>query len=557
MNWIKQLREAALADAHAGDAQSGDAHSGDAHASDVPSGNGAVPPTRPAAPAVRLERPVPAMPSPDDGPAVDAAGEGLSGATPQNGSASAELAPLEAVPFEAAPFETVPCEADAPGGPSAEMMADAAVPIEATTFWPEPPESIAATGLIQPFVEDHMIRMLYFSQQATGADLATMCGVPYVAIQPIIRDFVRDHIFEIAGQKSLVESGYRYTLAPKGRVRADEALRRSWYRGPLPVPLDDYVNAIKAQTVGEITIRREALRAAFSDLVISDSFLDRIGPAVNAGASIFLYGAPGNGKTAIAERITAMIGGAIFIPHAIAVEGSIIMLYDELNHRPAPVASDRKFDARWARIRRPVVISGGELTLSSLDLIWNDVGRFYEAPLQMKATGGTFLIDDFGRQMVRPVDLLNRWIVPLERRIDYLTLNTGRRLEIPFDQLLIFSTNLNPANLTDEAFQRRVRFRIPVEDPDLGQFCEVFEAVCAARGVPFDPAAFEWLVNTWWRPYNRPFRMVQPRDIVNQLIAIAKYLDQPPAMKADLLDRACQSYFVMDTAPAVTAAHGV
>ena len=214
------------------------------------------------------------------------------------------------------------------------------------------------------------------------------------------------------------------------------------------------------------------------------AFLDRIGPAVNAATSIFLYGAPGNGKTAIAERITAMIGGSIFVPNAIEVDGSIVMLYDELNHRPVERDGRRKHDGRWQRIRRPVVMAGGELTLASLDLIWNDVGRFYEAPLQMKSNGGTFLIDDFGRQLVRPVDLLNRWIVPLERRIDYLTLMTGKKLEIPFDQLLIFSTNLNPADLTDEAFQRRVRFRIPVEDPDLGQFAEVFQAVCKAQARP-------------------------------------------------------------------------
>lgn len=430
-------------------------------------------------------------------------------------------------------------------------------PTETTTFWPKPPETIEETGLIVPMVEDHLIRLLYFSQQATGAELAAGCGIPYVAIQQMVHGLVRDHVFEIVGQKSLIEAGYRYQLAPQGRTRADEALRRTWYRGPLPVPLDRYVAAISDQSIGEVVIRQDALRTAFSDLVISDSFLDRIGPAVNAAQSIFLYGAPGNGKTAIAERITAMIGGAIFIPHAIEVDGSIIMLYDELNHKVAPAEGNRKYDARWQRIKRPVVIAGGELTLASLDLIWNDVGRFYEAPLQMKASGGTFLIDDFGRQLVRPVDLLNRWIVPLERRIDYLTLMTGKKLEIPFDQLLIFSTNLNPADLTDEAFQRRVRFRIPVDDPTMDQFAEVFQAVCKAKKVPFDFESFVWLVETWWKPYDRPFRMVQPRDLVNQLIAIAKYLGEPPAMVPELLNRACKSYFVIDTTPSNTAAKGV
>jgi hypothetical protein len=433
----------------------------------------------------------------------------------------------------------------------------ATAPIEATTFWPKPPETVEETGLIAPVIEDHLTRLLYFSQQATGSQLATQCGVPYVTVQPLIRNLVRDHLFEIVGQKTLVEAGYRYALAPKGHERAAEALTRTWYRGPLPVPLDRYVEAIKAQTIGDLVIRRDALRAAFADLVISEEFLDRIGPAVNAASSIFMYGAPGNGKTAVAERITMMIGGAIFIPHAIEVDGTVVMLFDELNHRPIETPEGRKHDGRWVRIKRPVVIAGGELTLASLDLIWNDVGKFYEAPLQMKATGGSFLIDDFGRQLVRPVDLLNRWIVPLEKKIDYLTLQTGKKLEIPFDQILMFSTNLNPADLTDEAFQRRVRFRIPVDDPTVDQFAEVFRAVCKSKNVPFDFESFQWLIDTWWKPYNRPFRMVQPRDLVNQLIAIAKYLDRPPAMDPDLLNRACKSLFVLDATPSQTAAQRV
>ncbi len=427
-------------------------------------------------------------------------------------------------------------------------------PADAPSFWPTPPRTLEETGLIAPFVEDHLVRLMYFSQQMTGGELATECGVPYVAVQPLIHGLSRDHILETMGQTSLVEAGYRYSLAPRGRQRAEEALQRTWYHGPLPVPLDHYVEAIKAQTIGEVIVRRDALREAFADLVIADEFLDRIGPAVNAADSIFLYGPPGNGKTAIAERITKMIGGAIFIPRAVEVDGSIIMLHDELNHRPIADQMEQRHDMRWARIRRPVVMAGGELTLASLDLIWNDVGRFYEAPLQMKASGGTFFIDDFGRQIVRPVDLLNRWIVPLEKRVDYLTLQTGKKLEVPFDELLIMSTNLNPADLTDEAFQRRVRFRVPVDDPDESQFAEVFQAVCKARGVPFDVDRLMWLVETWWKPYSRPFRMVQPRDIVNQLIAIARYMGRPPAMDPELLDQACKSYFILDPTPASTAA---
>ena len=429
-----------------------------------------------------------------------------------------------------------------------------ASPIDAANFWPRAPESIEESGLTAPFVEDHLVRLIYFAQQMTGAELAQASGLPYVAIQPLIQSMTQDHLLEVVGQTSLVASGYRYALAPKGRERAEEALDRTWYHGPLPVPLAQYVAAIKVQSVRAVIVRRDALRAAFADLVIAEEFLDRIGPAVNAAESIFLYGAPGNGKTAMAERITRMIGGAIFVPHAIEVDGAIIMLYDELNHQPTTEGSVRRHDARWVRIRRPVVVAGGELTLASLDLIWNPVGKFYEAPLQMKANGGSFLIDDFGRQMVRPIELLNRWIVPLEKRIDYLTLQTGKKLEVPFDQLLLLSTNLNPADLADEAFQRRIRFRVPVDDPTEAQFAEVFKAVCAAKKVPFDPTVFEWLLATWWRPYGRPMRMVQPRDLINQLVAIAQYLGRDPVMDPDLLDRACKSYFVVDATPASTAA---
>jgi hypothetical protein len=419
-----------------------------------------------------------------------------------------------------------------------------ATPIEATTFWPEPPQTIEEAGLIAPFVEDHLIRLVYFNQHATGSELAAQCGVPYVAIQPLIRTLVQDHVFETVGTKSLVEAGYRYVLAPKGRERADEALKRTWYRGPLPVPLDLYVEAINAQTIRDLVIRRDALRSAFSDLVISEDFLDRIGPAVNAATSIFMYGAPGNGKTAVAERITAMIGGAIFIPRAIEVDGSIVMLFDELNHRPIDAPEGRRYDGRWQRIRRPVVIAGGELTLASLDLIWNDIGKYYEAPLQMKATGGSFLIDDFGRQLVSPRELLNRWIVPLEKRVDYLTLRTGTKVEVPFDELILFSTNIDPKDLVDEAFLRRIRFKVPVPNPTPDQFRRIFAALCERARIPYDEDAIEYLLTTLYPRLGVEPRSVHPRDLIEQIYAAALFEGTTPQITRDSLERASERYFV-------------
>jgi hypothetical protein len=238
------------------------------------------------------------------------------------------------------------------------------------------------------------------------------------------------------------------------------------------------------------------------------------------------------------------MGDSIFIPRAVEVDGYIIKLFDSLSHHVVEDPIERIRDGRWVRIKRPVVMVGGELTMAGLDLLWNEVGKYYEAPLQMKANGGIFFIDDFGRQIVRPADLLNRWIVPLEKRVDFLTLVTGKKIEIPFDELLVFSTNLNPEDLADEAFLRRIKFKVNAEDPDLDQFAQIAQLVCQARGVPFDSIGLQYMLDRWWAPTNRPLRMCQPRDILDQLIAIARYQMREPRLDPDLLDQACGSYFI-------------
>ena len=435
------------------------------------------------------------------------------------------------------------------------MLASAAQPQSpAPVFWPDPPRTIAESGLQVAFVEDHLIRLLYFGLQMTGAELAEAAGLPYAAIQPLVRGLDRDHVIEVVGQTAPAEQNYRYALAPRGRQRADEALHRTMYHGPLPVPLEQYVAAVKAQSVGELHLRREELRAAFSDLVISDRLLDRLGPAINTNRSIFLHGAPGNGKTVICERLARLIGGAIFVPHAIEVDGSIILLYDTLNHHPVADETGRRYDGRWVRIHRPFIIASSELTFEALDLVRNETGRFYEMPPHVKANGGVFLIDDFGRQVVRPSDLLNRWIVPLEKRIDFLTLETGKKFELPFDPLLLFSTNLDVSALSDEAFQRRVPFRVNVPNPDEAQFTEVFRGVCAQRNIPFDLQVVDWLLATWWRPTQRPMRFVQPRDLLIQLVAVARYYGHEPSLTPELLEQACLSYFDLDDVERVNTA---
>jgi hypothetical protein len=358
----------------------------------------------------------------------------------------------------------------------------------------------------------------------------------------------------------LGDINYEYVLRPPRGPRAvEDALKKTEYSGPAPVPFNAYVEAVKAQTVKNITVTRRTIRQAFSDLVISDAVLNEIGPAVNSGSSIFFFGYPGNGKSSVAERITRLMGDAIYIPYAIEVDGQIIKIFDNGVHQivkeesgpgggPATTGNlleyGPPYDLRWAKIKRPVVVVGGELTLPALDLTYNEVARFYEAPFQMKASGGIFMIDDFGRQQVRPMDLLNRWIVPLEKRYDYLTTVTGRKIEVPFDQLLIFSTNLDPNQLVDEAFLRRIKFKIEIRDPDEAQWRKIWALVCKSRGVEVDPKGLDYLIERWYKPLGRPLRSCQPRDILDQMVNIAKYNMEHVSFAPDLIDAACETYFV-------------
>jgi len=296
------------------------------------------------------------------------------------------------------------------------------------------------------------------------------------------------------------------------------------------------------------------MRQTMNHLVMSENTFHKLGPAVNSGTSIFIYGPPGNGKTSVARAIGELIlNQPIYIPFAIFVGGQVITLYDSVNHQLMPdeqvpvgpsTLRNPKRDPRWVRIRRPFVMTGGELTLSGLDLVFDDINRFYEAPFQMKANGGILLIDDFGRQQVRPRDLLNRWIVPLENRIDYLSLHTGRKIEIVFDVLVVFSTNLPPKELVDEAFLRRLRHKIEIPDPSPDEFREIFRRVTTQKGVGYDDQGLAYLIQEWYIKRNRKLRANHPRDLCDQVLDIAHYLDVGPTMTRELLDRAAEAYFV-------------
>ncbi len=425
-----------------------------------------------------------------------------------------------------------------------------------------PPEinSIEETGLSHGFLEDLALKIMYFRGQITGYDVAEYMHLPFQNVVSAILDFLkREQMCEVKGsaRSGLGEGAWQYTLTQKGSTRARERIERMTYVGPAPVPWERYLEAIKAQGGKQVKVNPEIMAQALSHLVMEDALFHKIGPAVNSGKSIFLYGPPGNGKTTIAESIGRMIlGGEMYIPYAVEVDGQIIQVYDEVNHVPVQEADDprsatgllmgrkRRQDARWLKIRRPVIIVGGELTLDGLELNYDQTNKYYEAPYQMKANGGMFLIDDFGRQQVRPRDLLNRWIVPMEKQVDFLALHTGRKLEVPFEVLIVFSTNLPPRDLVDEAFLRRIRHKIEVTSPTYDVYRKIFRGVCNSRGLPYDEQIVVYLLQEYYVKQNRKLRANHPRDLVDQMEDIVKYREEPFRLTKELIDRATESYFV-------------
>jgi predicted ATPase with chaperone activity len=434
-----------------------------------------------------------------------------------------------------------------------------AVPQTANVYLPRIPTKWEDLGLDQPFLFELILRTIFNRGQITGGAIADAVAVPHTVLSPVLQAMRKQALIDIVGQKGASgDASFVYEIKPpKGSAALQEALDKTNYIGPCPVPFADYVESVLAQTVKKLVVTRRSIRKAFEDLVITDEVFNEIGPAINSAASIFFFGYPGNGKTSIAERITRLMGDTIYIPHAVEANGQIIKVYDPILHTTVqeelPLdgggfetlfkkAGD--YDRRFVKVKRPTIVVGGELSLPMLDLRYNAIGKFYEAPLQMKSNGGIFMIDDFGRQQMRPMDLLNRWIVPLEKKYDYLSTTTGTKIEVPFDEILIFSTNLDPTQLADEAFLRRIKFKIEIRDPDEQQYRLIWELVCKGRKVDLDPGGVDYLIDKWYRPKNRPFRMCQPRDILDQMISIAKYNMERVNFSPDLIDAACMTYFI-------------
>ncbi len=424
-------------------------------------------------------------------------------------------------------------------------MATSQINLPPDGWYPPHPKNIEETGLKQPFVEDLLLKIMYTRGKLNGHEIAQHASLPFATVVSHTLDYLkRELLCEVKGSRGIVASSYQYILTGKGSSRARELLERNTYAAAAPVTWDAYVNAMNVQGTEQLRVNPSSMRASLSNLVLEDYVFDKIGPAVNSGKSIFLYGPPGNGKTSIAENIGRMVlTNDIYIPYAIEADGQIVTLYDALNHE-AVDGPEYKIDSRWIRIKRPVIMVGGELTLEGLGLVYDPINKYYEAPYQMKANGGMFLIDDFGRQQVRPHDLLNRWIVPMEKGVDFLSLHTGRKLEVPFKVLIVFSTNLPPRDLVDEAFLRRIRHKIEITSPTFEGYRAIFQRVARARGVPYDEKAVRYLLKAYYVDQNHPLRANHPRDLIDQLIDIANYRGEEPRLTKELLDLSADSFFV-------------
>ena len=416
-------------------------------------------------------------------------------------------------------------------------------------FIPVEPESFQEAALGEAFVEGLLLKYLLSTGSSTGRQMSDQVALSFKLLEPLFQQMKSDQLVVYRG--SAAAGDYVYQLTDMGRERARRLAEHCTYYGAAPVSLAQYTASVAAQSLTKQQPSFDDVRRAFHDLLLNDRMLRRIGPAINSGRGLFLYGAPGNGKSSIAERITRAFGSHIWIPKAIGIDGEVIRLYDPSNHEIVPLGpsegliQSHHVDRRWVRVNRPTIIVGGELTMDALEVTLNTSTGISEAPLQLKSNCGTLVIDDFGRQRMSTDELLNRWIVPLEKRHDFLNLPNGKKVQVPFDQLIVFSTNLEPRELVDDAFLRRIPYKIDVQDPSEDEFRQLFHTMATQLGVAFNKAALDDLIQRHYRPIQRPFRACQPRDLLMQIKNYCAFMNTPPAMTPENFDYAVENYFAI------------
>lgn len=415
---------------------------------------------------------------------------------------------------------------------------------------PQPPRSVEDTGLELLFLSELLCKILFLRGRISLADLSAHVKLPVSVLDSVLLFMRAEHLCAVFGRDDNSSSSI-YQLSDTGRTRTVDYFRRNQYAGPAPVSLEDYVTQVQQQSIRNVHYTRQMMALGFHGFVIQDRVLDQLGAAMNSGRSIIIYGPAGCGKTYIAENLTNLLSDYVAIPHALIVDNEVIQIFDPHVHQlmpqvPAPVANlDRKnqSDARWVACKRPIMFSGGELTLDMLELEFDEATRFYQAPSHVKANNGLFVIDDLGRQRVSPQELMNRWIVPLGRGHDYLALHTGYKFQIPFDVIVIFLSNELPANLADEAFLRRLGYKIEVKALNEEQYRRVFRTVCDELSIPFSETALEYLLREYHDKEDRPLLACYPRDLLGQVRDLARYENKPPALNKRVLDWAWHNYF--------------
>jgi hypothetical protein len=397
---------------------------------------------------------------------------------------------------------------------------------------PVVPEDMQECGLDEQFLLGFVLKAMHVEGLETIPALAERLKLSPFIIDAVMFTAKALRLVEVLGLSESQRSIYRYALTGEGRERASDALARCSYLGPAPVPIDVYRAQVVKQRESRGRLDRAGIERVFAHLVLDDGMFDRLGPAANSGASVLLYGEPGNGKTSFAEALGGGFAPPICVPYAIYVQGQIIQVFDPSVHEAttSQTADAADLDPRWVLCRRPTVITGGELTMEMLDLRYDAISKTHEAPMHMKAAGGTFIIDDFGRQRVAPAELLNRWIVPLQRRVDFLTLHTGKKLDVPFDALVVFSTNFAPAELMDDAALRRIPYKFHIAAPSVTDYVAILQRVCEARGVPIQAGVAEYLIEVFYPKTRLPISRAHPQFIIDHVIEASRFAGREPRL---------------------------